>query len=62
MVIDESIHLSPFKERWKDIYLIEEQILRTIFDPSVEFEHIGSTAIEGMVAKPSASRPATSSP
>lgn len=47
------VRLSVFSEEWTSIFLNETQFLKTIFgDKIVRFEHFGSTAVQGMKAKP----------
>lgn len=52
MRIDETVHLSPFREAWKETFLSEKRKLQPLFGEEVSIEHIGSTSVEGMVAKP----------
>jgi len=53
MEIDEPVHLISYKKEWKDIYESEKKLLLPVFSgQAIEFEHIGSTSIEGMIAKP----------
>ena len=48
-----TVELEPYQEQWAELYSREAERLRTITDGSFhEFEHIGSTAVEGMPAKP----------
>ncbi|MFC4543116.1 GrpB family protein [Halosolutus amylolyticus] len=48
-----TVELEPFREEWKELYNQEIARLKDIAgDRFLEFEHIGSTAIEGMPAKP----------
>ena len=46
------IQLEEHQECWKDWYLEEESFLKTFLPGSVQLHHIGSTAIEGIQAKP----------
>ena len=47
------ILLEPHNPAWKEFYLREEVFLRSVFGDSVlRVSHIGSTAVEGLVAKP----------
>ncbi|OZB96256.1 GrpB family protein [Paenibacillus sp. XY044] len=53
MGIDEIIELSPYQDKWKEIYEQEKRKLEPVFaEQAVEFAHIGSTSVEGMTAKP----------
>lgn len=53
MGIDETVHLSFYREEWKDIYEQEKNILMPVFhEKAMDFAHIGSTSIKGMTAKP----------
>ena len=48
-----TVELEPYQESWKDFYEKEAQRLDEITDGYFQnIEHIGSTAIEDMVAKP----------
>lgn len=45
--------LEPHNSSWKDYYLIERDILQSIFgDKLVRINHIGSTSVYGLIAKP----------
>lgn len=47
------VELSPYRPEWKHQYEAEVEPLEAIAGDSLhEFKHIGSTAIEGMAAKP----------
>lgn len=47
------IRLSSYKESWKSLYQNECKNLEGILgDLIIQFEHFGSTSIEGMKAKP----------
>jgi GrpB-like predicted nucleotidyltransferase (UPF0157 family) len=51
--IDEPVHLMSYQENWKEVYESEKKLLISVFsDQAIGFEHIGSTSIEGMIAKP----------
>lgn len=53
MEIDEPVHLISYQREWKKIYESEKTLLISVFSgQAIEFEHIGSTSIEGMIAKP----------
>ncbi|WP_256973758.1 GrpB family protein [Brevibacillus brevis] len=53
MNIDEPIHLEGFTENWSRMFIEEQQLLSVHLADWVEaIEHFGSTAIDGMVAKP----------
>ena len=46
-------NLLPYQSSWNDEFLAEEKRLQEIFgDKAVAIEHIGSTAVEGLSAKP----------
>ncbi len=43
----------PYSESWPDWYLREASILKDIFnDDAIDIQHVGSTSIPGMAAKP----------
>ena len=47
------VDLEPYRDEWKVHYQNEIERLADIADEwGLEFEHVGSTAVEGMVAKP----------
>jgi GrpB-like predicted nucleotidyltransferase (UPF0157 family) len=47
------IEVVPHKEEWAALFDIEAEKLKTIFgDQAINIHHIGSTAIQGIVAKP----------
>lgn len=48
-----TVALVPYNPQWAKDYLEEEAILKTIFgDALVDIQHVGSTSIPGMNAKP----------
>jgi GrpB-like predicted nucleotidyltransferase (UPF0157 family) len=50
---DMPVYLVEYDDRWLDRFAAErDRILRVLSAQSVEVEHIGSTAIPGMAAKP----------
>jgi GrpB-like predicted nucleotidyltransferase (UPF0157 family) len=47
------VHIVPYQPEWKSFFQHEATLLRSIFGSAILcIEHIGSTAIEGMAAKP----------
>ena len=46
------IAVRPYNPEWKDYYKKEIQYLNNLFESELLAEHIGSTAIEGLSAKP----------
>jgi GrpB-like predicted nucleotidyltransferase (UPF0157 family) len=54
MAADDRIHLQPYDPEWPARFADEQRIIRAAVDPSVPLviEHIGSTAIVGLEAKP----------
>lgn len=50
--LDEPIHLSDYNASWPDLYVAEMHRIARALPPRVYFEHIGSTSIPGMLAKP----------
>jgi GrpB-like predicted nucleotidyltransferase (UPF0157 family) len=47
------VRLAPYSSRWSELYELEEQSLREAIGAYVlDIQHVGSTAIPGMVAKP----------
>lgn len=48
-----TVKLEEYNPKWKDMYLEEEKNLREMFENvALTIEHIGSTSIEGLSAKP----------
>jgi GrpB-like predicted nucleotidyltransferase (UPF0157 family) len=50
--IDEPIHLSPYDSRWPALFQAEERRLSVALPPDIAIEHIGSTSVPGLIAKP----------
>jgi len=50
--LDEPIHLSDYNASWPDLYVAEMHRIARALPPRVYFEHIGSTSVPGMLAKP----------
>ena len=47
------LHLSPYRDEWLVLYESEQEIIKSaIGDHIVDIQHVGSTAIVGMPAKP----------
>lgn len=51
MDINEKINLSAYNVNWANQFADEKKILQAHF-PNTHIEHVGSTSIEGMIAKP----------
>jgi GrpB-like predicted nucleotidyltransferase (UPF0157 family) len=48
-----TFHIAPYSEAWPRNFVEIQSQLRLIFiEPSIEIEHIGSTAVPGLCAKP----------
>ncbi len=53
MEIDELINVVPYEECWQQLFSEEQQHLQgTLGDTIVDIQHIGSTAVPGLAAKP----------
>jgi hypothetical protein len=53
MVLErDKVRLEPYKEVWAEWFEEEARRLRAVFGEQAPIEHIGSTAIPGMTAKP----------
>ena len=53
MDIEEPVYVVEYDENWPDAFLAERQKLSLVLEISeASIEHIGSTAVPGMVAKP----------
>ena len=52
-MIDEAVHLESFRPQWEQVFVAERNRLATCLkvEPNT-IEHIGSTAVSGMVCKP----------
>lgn len=51
--LDEEVSLESHNKNWKNWYTVEVGILQRIFETTAcNFEHIGSTAVKGLVSKP----------
>lgn len=51
--IDEPIHLSEYQESWPAQFLIEKsRLISALVIPDENCQHVGSTAVPGMIAKP----------
>jgi len=50
--VDEPIHLSAYDSVWTDLYAAEVRRIAKALPRGVWFEHIGSTSVPGMLAKP----------
>jgi GrpB-like predicted nucleotidyltransferase (UPF0157 family) len=46
------ISLSPYDPQWPVLFEKEKDMLHKIFNRSLKIEHIGSTAVPGLLAKP----------
>jgi GrpB-like predicted nucleotidyltransferase (UPF0157 family) len=48
-----TVKIVPYQPGWRDLFLQEALLLRSVMGPAVlAIEHIGSTSLEGMPAKP----------
>ncbi len=48
-----TVRLAPYRPEWQRLYEEEASRLRTALgDHALQIEHVGSTAIDGMIAKP----------
>lgn len=47
-----TVRVAPYQPEWKRLFEDEARLLRAALGPSVPIEHVGSTAVEGMPAKP----------
>src|SRR5258708_299811 len=48
------VHIEPYDASWPDLFRAEERLLRTLLARWLAgpIEHVGSTAVEGLAAKP----------
>ncbi|WP_320197397.1 GrpB family protein [Agrobacterium sp. rho-13.3] len=45
--------IKPYDDRWPVMFEVEKALLQVVFAPhSVEIQHVGSTAVPGLAAKP----------
>ena len=47
-----TVRVAPYQPEWQRLFEDEAQLLRSVLRPSTTVEHVGSTAVEGMPAKP----------
>ena len=48
-----TVRIIPYQEKWKEVFALEKKILQAILgSTALAIEHIGSTAVEGLQAKP----------
>jgi GrpB-like predicted nucleotidyltransferase (UPF0157 family) len=47
-----TVSLVPYNPKWADLYICEEKELKAILGGKIHIEHIGSTSIPGISAKP----------
>ncbi|MBU2984620.1 GrpB family protein [Saccharophagus degradans] len=45
------MYLYPYNPLWKDYFALEEALLRQHINSDIEIFHVGSTAVDGLVAK-----------
>jgi GrpB-like predicted nucleotidyltransferase (UPF0157 family) len=50
--IHEKVHLRPYSSDWSHAFTAERDRIGQLFPQILAIEHIGSTAVEGMTAKP----------
>lgn len=50
--VDEPIELRPYDARWPQMFASEMQRVALVLPEDVRIEHIGSTAVPGLLAKP----------
>ncbi len=52
MTLDEPIHLCDWDPRWPALFALEAERIAAGLPEKIAIEHIGSTAVEGLPAKP----------
>jgi GrpB-like predicted nucleotidyltransferase (UPF0157 family) len=52
VMLDEDVHLRPYDPRWPQWFAAEAPRLADTLPPRTAIEHIGSTSVPGMLAKP----------
>jgi GrpB-like predicted nucleotidyltransferase (UPF0157 family) len=50
--IDEPIHLSSYDQEWPRLYQSEARRIQAVLPADVAVEHIGTTSVAGLLAKP----------
>ncbi len=50
--LDELVHIVPYNRKWPELFLEEKKKLTDLFQETIFIEHIGSTAVAGLSAKP----------
>jgi GrpB-like predicted nucleotidyltransferase (UPF0157 family) len=50
--IDEHVHLCCYDPEWPSIFASESERIKSVLPPDAVVEHIGSTSVKGLLAKP----------
>lgn len=50
--VDEDVHLCSYDPEWPDIFASETERIKSVLPPDAAVEHIGSTSVPGLLAKP----------
>jgi GrpB-like predicted nucleotidyltransferase (UPF0157 family) len=50
--VDEDVHLCPYDPEWPLIFAYETERITPVFPLDAAVEHIGSTSVQGLLAKP----------
>lgn len=50
--IDEPVHLSPYDPKWPALFVDEAERIASTVPVKIAVEHIGSTSVVGLLAKP----------
>ena len=51
-MLDEPVHLTPYSPLWADLFEAEQLALAPMLPREAAIEHIGSTAVPGLIGKP----------
>jgi GrpB-like predicted nucleotidyltransferase (UPF0157 family) len=52
-MLDEPVHLEPYRQDWDELFRVERaRLIASLGIPIAAIEHIGSTAVPGLSAKP----------
>jgi GrpB-like predicted nucleotidyltransferase (UPF0157 family) len=50
--LDEEVHLCSYDPEWPLLFASEAERIKTVLPPDAVIEHIGSTSVQGLLAKP----------
>ncbi|BFH64764.1 GrpB family protein [Paenibacillus azoreducens] len=52
-MLDNTFYIAPYDPKWKAEFMgLGAKIKKALGDPALRIDHIGSTSVEGLAAKP----------